>query len=65
MKAPTQRRSLRVEVSPFENPSCSDHWSLFAIYPSDFEAYDAVARALLEYPSVRLIVVQTFERASS
>ena len=64
MKAPTQTRTFRVEVSPFEKATHPDHWSLFANYPSEYEAYDAVTRALLGYPLVRLVVVQTFERAA-
>lgn len=61
-KTTTVHRNVRVEVSSFERPSHPDHWSLFANYPNEFEAHDAVDRALLGYPTVRLIVEQQFSR---
>lgn len=64
-KTTTLHRNVRVEVSLFSNPGNSDSWSLFANYPNEFEAYDAVDRALEKYPSARLIVEQRFERAKA
>jgi len=60
--ANTNYRSVRVETCLEAKPHTESVWALFAYYPNEFEAYEAVSCALVEYPSARLIVEQQFSR---